>query len=357
VLYVFQGNAANDGATPGAGLIVDSTGNLFGTTAYGGTGGCVILGTKMGCGVVYEMTPPQTKGGKWTETILYNFQGVKDGDFPVGNLTFDNAGNLYGATQYGGGYGSCNAPYFQYCGTIFKLSAPKTKHGRWKESVLYSFKSGSDGANPNGGLMFDSSGAIYGTTYLGGYNCPHNSGQGCGTVFELKPPSKEAPTWTERLIHVFKGGSDGEHPLAGTILGADGRLYGTTFSGGTVFSLAPPSKKSGRWKETILYTFEGGNGDIDPQDSLLFDSKGDLWGTASYGGQTSGEVFELTPPRRNGGAWTFHVVYGFPGPPDGAIPAASLIFDKHGNLCSTTTQGGTGTTCSFGCGTVFELSP
>ena len=99
---------------------------------------------------MYEVSPPKAKGGAWTETVLHSFQGGKDGYLPVGNLTFDKAGNLYGATYYGGGYGSCNSPYYQYCGTIFQLSPPKTEGGKWKEKVLYSFKGVTDGANPNG---------------------------------------------------------------------------------------------------------------------------------------------------------------------------------------------------------------
>ena len=93
-------------------MIFDPAGNLYGTTAYGGSGNCV-LGGKVGCGTVYRMQPPQAKGGAWTEKILYNFKGGKDGQLPEGDLVFDSAGNLYGATQYGGGYGSCNAPFYR----------------------------------------------------------------------------------------------------------------------------------------------------------------------------------------------------------------------------------------------------
>jgi len=128
----------------------------------------------VGCGVVYELSPPAQKGGQWTHRVLYNFKGEKDGQIPHGDLTLDEAGSLYGATLYGGGYGSCNAPYFQYCGTVFKLSPPKQKGGNWTEKILRSFKGGTaekefgDGANPNGGLVLDSAGAVCGTTYYGG---------------------------------------------------------------------------------------------------------------------------------------------------------------------------------------------
>ncbi len=191
ILYTFQGKPVNDGQIPSSGLLIDKMGNLYGVTAYGGAGNCILLGILSGCGIVYELSPPAQKGGAWTETILYSFQGGTDGDLPFGDLTWDANGNLYGATQYGGGYGSCNAPFFQYCGTIFKLSAPATQGGAWTEQVLYSFKGGTDGANPNGGLIFDPKGKMYGTTSWGGSttNCVYTGFVGCGTVFRLKPSS------------------------------------------------------------------------------------------------------------------------------------------------------------------------
>ncbi len=139
ILYQFQGKPANDGESPAGGVIIDSAGNLYGTTAYGGTGDCVLLGVSAGCGIVYELSPPQQKGGQWTETILYSFQSGNDGYFPWGDLTFDAKGNLYGATQYGGGKGTSCDPYFQYCGTVFEMSPPKKKGGSWTEKVLHSF--------------------------------------------------------------------------------------------------------------------------------------------------------------------------------------------------------------------------
>jgi len=352
VLHAFTGNSDGDGNVPVGGLIIDKSGNLYGTTGYGGTGDCVVLETKVGCGIVYEMTPPQTKGGAWTETVLYSFQGDKDGYLPVGALTFDGVGNLYGATEYGGGYGSCNSPYYQYCGTVFKLSVPKTKDGKWEEKVLYSFKSGTDGANPNGGLVFDNKGAIYGTTYAGGnQGCKYDASVGCGTAFELEPPADKGSLWKEAVLQRFS--ADEGNPWAGMIFDGEGYLYGTTLS--TVFRLAPPSKKSDRWKETILYTFDSDA--YGPQGALIFDQAGNLYGTTYSGNTFSGTVFRLKPPNRDGGAWTFGILYGFTGSPDGAQPAASLVFDKHGDMYSTTQKGGTGSCSFYGCGTVFEVNP
>ena len=155
VLYTFKGAKHDDGDAPAGGLVIDSQGNLYGTTADGGTGDCVLLGIKGGCGTVYELSPPTGKGGEWTEKILYSFPTAKQGYLPRGDLVFDGAGNLYGATQFGGGKGTTCDPYYQYCGAVFELSPPKTKHGKWTEKVLHGFAGGTDGANPNGGLVLD----------------------------------------------------------------------------------------------------------------------------------------------------------------------------------------------------------
>jgi hypothetical protein len=146
VLYVFKGAKFGDGDLPAGGLVIDSQGNLYGTTAYGGTGNCLLEGSPGGgCGAVYELSPPAQKGGAWTETILYSFPTAVQGYLPQGDLVFDGDGNLYGATDFGGGYGtSCN-PYYQYCGAIFELSPPQQKGGGWTETVLYGFKGTSQG--------------------------------------------------------------------------------------------------------------------------------------------------------------------------------------------------------------------
>jgi len=354
VLYVFQGNSQGDGASPEGGLVIDSAGNLYGTTAYGGTGNCVLLGSSVGCGTVYELSPPKQKGGPWTESVLYSFPTPKQGYFPHGDLVFDGAGNLYGATMFGGGFGTTCNPYYKYCGAVFELSPPKTKGGKWTEKVLYGFKGISngkqigDGANPNGGLVLDGTGAVYGTTFIGGYNCPHNSGQGCGTAFKLAPPTMKSGACTETVLHRFELGE--ANPSAGMTFDGGGYLYGTTV--GMVFKLASPTTKSGRWKETILSTFNNDEA-YGPGGALVFDTAGNLYGTTQYAKTSSGTVFRLKPPSRDGGIWTFAILYGFTGSPDGAFPGAKLIFDKHGNLYSTTAAGGT----SSGYGTVFEVWP
>jgi hypothetical protein len=360
-LYVFQGNTKGDGATPEGGLVIDSAGNLYGTTAYGGTGNCVLLGIWVGCGTVYELTPPKQKGGAWTETVLYSFPTAKQGYFPWGSLVFDGAGNLYGATQFGGGEGTTCNSYFQYCGAVFELSPPKTKGSKWTEKVLYGFKNGKDGANPNGGLVLDGKGTIYGTTFGGGNENGTCGTVGCGTAFKLSPPTKKGAAWTEEILHRFTDGNDGAQPGAGVIIGDKGSLYGGAEGGakggGVVFRLAATT--GGRWKETVLYAFTAAPyGGYDPT-AALFDKSGNLYGTTNVGpGEArDGSVFRLKPPSGKGSKWTFDVLYGFTGSPDGSQPAAQLIFGGNGRLYGTTQLGGTGTSCSGYCGTVFEVKP
>jgi hypothetical protein len=367
VLYVFKGHDQNDGSSPTGTLIADSAGNLYGVTGYGGSGPCVLFGTATGCGTVYELSPPKQKGGAWTETVLYNFQGGKDGDLPSGTLVFDTAGNLYGVTLFGGGKGtSCDIFYGGTCGTVFKLSAPKQKGGKWTEKVLHSFsgiatgKQNGDGAVPNGGLVLDRTGMIYGTTYNGGYNCPHDSNQGCGTVFGLKRPTKKGESWTERLIHVFKDGADGTQPNTGVLLGTDDSLYGGAGggagSGGIIFRFAAAT--DGRWTETVLHTFNTVTYGYGPS-VTLFDSCGDLCGTTfAFPDSHSGSVFCLKRPSETHKAWTLTYLYKFTGYPNGIGPTAYLTRDSMGYLYGTTEKGGTGKGCgSYGCGMAFELKP
>ncbi len=366
VLHIFKGNG--DGNTPAGSVIIDSAGNLYGTTGYGGTGNCVLLGTKVGCGTVYELSLPTQKGGPWTETVLYSFPTAKQGYLPNGNLVFDSAGDLYGATMFGGGYGTSCDPFYQYCGAVFELSPPTKTGGSWTEKVLHGFngmKAGSsigDGANPNGGLVLDDKGAIYGTTTRGGYNCPHNSGQGCGTAFKLTPPAKNGGNWTETVLHRFRRDTlDGGYPQAGVIMATKGLLCGTTLNGGpgsngTVFCLKPGPEGAGSWDETILYGFDGQNEyGGDPVGGLTTDSRGAFYGTTNaFGAYFGGTVFKLTP---KGAKWEISLVYSFAGPPDAEFPASEIALDKFGNIYGTSQAGGKGQSCQSGCGTAFEVSP
>jgi hypothetical protein len=366
VLHIFKGNASGDGNTPVGSVIIDTAGNLYGTTGYGGTGNCVLLGDKVGCGTVYELSPPTQKGGAWTETVLYSFPTPKQGYLPNGNLVFDKAGNLYGATMFGGGYGTTCDPYYQYCGTAFELSPPKKQGGAWTEKLLHGFRGGTDGANPNGGLVFDGKGAIYGTTYSGGsQNCKYESEIGCGVTFELRPPTKKGENWSEKVLYRFdRTNSDGGNPMSGLVYGTNGRLYGTTLNGGPegggiAFCLTPPHKESEPWSEKVLHGFGDNVFGYDLEGPLVFDASGNLYGAANTGSGSAayGNVFQLKP-NRTGDKWGLGVVYDFAGVPDGGNPAAGLIFDGSRILYGTTQSGGSGTDCgSRGCGTVFQVSP
>jgi hypothetical protein len=359
LIYVFKGKNSNDGETPDGGVIFDKAGNLYGTTSYGGTGDCVLLGIKVGCGVVYKLTPPKQKGGAWTESVIYSFKGGKDGYLPNGDLTFDVAGNLYGATEFGGGKGTWCDPYYQYCGTVFELSPPKTKGGRWSEQILHSFAAGSDGYNPNGGLLVDNKGAVYGTTPLGG-NQLCNLGQyqvGCGIAFKLVPPGRVGGAWTEKIVHVFTDGKDGAGPNGGLIFDTKEAIYGTAGGGGSgngrgvVFRFT--QSRNGQWNEMALYSFQGSDG-WGPSGPVTFDALGNVYGTTNSGGaHFRGTFFRLKP---TGSKWAFDLVYSFMGSPDPAFPAARVIVDKAGDHFYSTTQGGgTGQACQSGCGTVFEV--
>ena len=361
LLYVFKGRANKDGQTPEGSVAIDKGGNLYGTTGYGGTGPCTLLGSPVGCGTVYELSPPAKQGDPWTETVLYSFQGNKDGYVPSGDLVFDRDGNLHGVTLFGGGKGTnCGDDLYPNCGTVWRLSPPKTKGGAWKEKVLHRFAGVPDGAWPNGGLVLDSIGAVYGTTFHGGYNCPHNSNVGCGTVFQLTPPTKKGGVWTERRIHIFKNGNDGAGPSPGLSFGRDGALYGGAGGGakggGVIYQLA--AALDGQWMETVVYEFSSNTDGYAPSVSF-FNSKGILYGTTNeVPDRAAGSIFRLDPLQGNRTAWVLTELYDFTGFADGAFPFPQLAVDGSGRIYGATFEGGTSNNCSFqGCGNVFEIKP
>jgi uncharacterized repeat protein (TIGR03803 family) len=284
-------------------------------------------------------------GGDWTETLLHSFNN-NDGNNPAGTLIFDAAGNLFGTTAQGGAHGG---------GVVFELSP--SAGGVWTESVLHAFGNGHDGFHPLAGLTSDGAGNLYGTTMAGGEYA-------FGTVFELSPSA--GGSWTEKVLHSFGNGSDGQAPISGVILDAAGNLYGTTNGGsgttlyGTVFELAPAT--GGPWPEKILHAFKNNGKDgMEPVGSLIFDAAGNLYGTTEIGGscescfEAAGTVFMLTP--KADGGWREEILHNFnPNGVDGQTPNAGLIFDSAGNLYSTTSAGGAHGTPGYG-GIVFELKP
>jgi uncharacterized repeat protein (TIGR03803 family) len=273
ILHNFNPNNGKDGDGPYAGLILDGSGNLYGTTA----GGAIENGT------VFEVSPKA--GGGWAEKILRNFDN--DGSSlskPYAGLILDGTGNLYGTTAFGGVYGR---------GAVFELSP--AGGGEWTETLLHSFDDVSkEGGEPYASLILDGAGDLYGTTLYGG---AYNS----GAVFELMPAG--GGNWTETVLHSFnKNGPDGHYPNAGLIFDAAGNLYGTTTDGGAsndgiVFELTPAG--GGVWTETALYIFKqrrNGKDGIFPYSGLVFDTVGNLYGTTYQGGTDGlGTVFEITP--------------------------------------------------------------
>lgn len=330
-----------DGTTPVGPMLYDRAGNLYGVTYYGGSAGF---------GVVFKLSPPTISGGKWTETVLHSFAGGTDGAAPSRGLTFDHAGNIYGST-FGGG----NCQYS--CGTIFELSPPALGGGAWTEKVLLRFRGPNfgDGGAPNGGLIFDRSGNLYGTAGVGGLtSCSINPGP-CGVAFELSPPSSPGNPWTEKVLYTFTGVPDGAFPAGGLVVDLNGNLYGTTEEGGsgkctdgegntigcgTAYQL---KLAGGLWKESIIYDFHPA--ESDPRSDMIFDGAGALYGTTDY------DVYRLQPPA-TGGLWNERLLYRFPEGISGSITESDLIFDGTGNLYGTTTASGL-----TGFGTVYELSP
>jgi uncharacterized repeat protein (TIGR03803 family) len=351
VLYSFcaqGGTACTDGAQPEAGLIIDGSGNLYGTTLLGGA---------YGDGTVFKLTP---NGSGWTETVIYSFcpggYPCPDGALPqYAGVIMDQAGHLYGAASNGGDHKE---------GVVFRL-APSGSG--WTESVLYSFcaqggTACTDGAFPEASPIMDGAGNLYGTTASGG-------SFGYGTVYKVSPTSNG---WTETVLYSFcaQGGSactDGAFPQGGLTMDSAGNLYGTAGIGGNhkqgaVYRLTP---NGSGWTQTVLYSFcaQGGSACTDgeaPRAGLIMDPAGNLYGTTSFGGDhNSGVVFKLAP---SGSGWTETVLYSFCAQSscaDGAAPLAPPIMDGAGNLYGTTYFGGNyncGTNNAGPCGTVFQLS-
>lgn len=319
-LFVFSEKSS--GLTPN-GLIFDAKKvNLYGTTQTGGANNR---------GTVFELSP--SGGGTWKETVLYSFAATgSDGNAPQAGVIFDSFGNLYGTTESGGTDNQ---------GVVFELS-PQSG-GTWTESVLYSFlANGSDGESPRSTLVFDANGSLYGTTHGGG------SSLGQGTVFQLSLGGYGI--WSEHVLHTFgiEHTTDAADPVGGLVIDKAGNLYGATAGGGVhsngaVYKLSPASE--GGWTETLIYSFNGSGSSKDgiaPESGVVFDAKGNLFGTTYNGGtyNSEGTIYELIP---SGGSWTEKVLYSFDDRAmnDGYNPVTNLTLDAHANLYGVCTQGGT----------------
>jgi uncharacterized repeat protein (TIGR03803 family) len=319
-IYQFPGDfdTCPDGGNPAATMLIDASGNLYGTTIRGGVyDSC---DESICTGAVFKLTPPSSPGGQWTESLPWSFGGYgTDGLNPFGGLVMDHAGSLYGTTAGGGIHGY---------GTVFRLRPPATTGGSWTESKLWNFAGAPDGAYPSAGLTLGTDGALYGTTQAGG-------------AFGTNP------------LKIFR---------FDTLL--DFEVIGV---GGTVFKLIPPSTPGGSWSESVLWSFGDG---LNPLGQLLLDSQGNLYGTTQAGGlynaasptsrfiDVGGTVFKLSPPATGAGTWTESTLWNFGSGSDGLSPIAGLLADSFGNFFGTTLFGGAfpGASYPYYAGTVFEVS-
>lgn len=330
-LHTFLGGT--DGSNPGGRVIIGPDGSLYGTTSEGGS---------QGYGTVFRLRPPlnacKAALCPWAETILHAFAG-SDGNGPVGDLVFDVAGNLYGATLQGG-------EQYNDKGVVYELTP---SDGGWMERVLYNFPLYTL-HNPRAGVTLDKAGNLYGTVEESGFQ------GGYGAVFQLTPSGS---SWSENTLYVFQGGSDGATPYTGLIFDDAGNLFGATTTsgangGGTVFELM---SSNGGWAFSVLYGFAGVCCFLDgPQANLAMDEAGNLYGTTfADGAYGLGNVFKLSP---GPSGWSYTSLHDFTGLPDGANPKSNVVFDANGNLYGTTSAGGGRTDiCDGGCGTIWRITP
>jgi uncharacterized repeat protein (TIGR03803 family) len=332
VLYAFHGGS--DGMNPSGGLIRDQSGNLYGTTSFGGGGVAPQCGA--GCGTVFKIAPDTT------ETVLYAFTGGSDGSSPSGKLNLGSKGILYGTAQLGG---FISADCSLGCGTVWKL----TKGGAFSVRHTFEQTNSNDGYNPTGGMLEAPGGIYYGTTQLGGGHSGCSTT--CGTLYKI------AKNGTESLVYVFGDqiGSGGAVPLSPPVIDSTGNLYGATSQGGGGNNYGNIYKITPGGIESQLFAFHGTDGSY-PSSQLLMDSDGNLFGEAEDGGNKAcfgglygcGTVFKLAP---NG---TFTVLYTFTGGVDGGRPIGGLSMDYNGNLYGATTTGGD---ANCNCGVVFKVAP
>lgn len=382
VIFQFNSNQALNPSTP---VISDSAGNFYGTVG-GGIGNCA---------KVYELSP--SSNGTYTEIVLYSFQNcTSTGLYPVGALSFDKNGNLYGAeasdfddgvgqiyepAKGSGGvwtysvihtfgpnegspfgdfawdaagnlYGATNAPFTTFDGEVFKLS-PQS-NGGWKESVLYQFPSPSGIGSTVGSVILDSQGNLYGATFFG------NGGYGSSTrggIYELSPQS--GTRWKLTLLYNFTTANTSQLPNSRLTFDSSGNLYGTTIAArnsfyGTVFEVSPGS--GGTWTEKTLHGFSSGNDGGATTGNLVFDASGNLYGVTYNGGNgcsknLCGVVYKLTP--QSGGGYKESIEHPFESAGDGSVPESGLFLDSSGNLYGTTYHGGS----RYGYGTVYQITP
>ena len=393
-IYSFQGES--DGFSP-QNLVFGAYGFLYGTTNQGGNSRNCFLG----CGTVFQLKPGRS-GGPWVKTTIHQFAANgADGYNPTPTLIADSHGNLFGTTYFGG---SSNA------GTVYELSPPTARGGRWKETFLYQFNFNNHGvagytpgalipdgqgdffgttygggkydggtiieltsnggswnetvlhsfdrqANddpPNGSLTFDRYGNLYGTRAGMFGVCNFDNPVFCGVLYQFHKPYKLGGPWIYNVLHRFEGSADGWFPNLTLLIDPTfGYVFGTASQGGSVgwgavFEFVPPPPGSHDWAEYFPHGFGQQSGDgLTPLGSVTFGPSGKLFGsTSAVSGSGNGSVYELDPPSLNGGSWTETVLTNFPDLSQGSEPNGDLVWGKDGALYGTTIQGGTGN-CTF----------
>jgi uncharacterized repeat protein (TIGR03803 family) len=331
-LYSFSGN--NDGYAPQSPLTIGPDGTLFGTTSGGGTARV---------GTVFNLRPPSNPCHGviclWRETVIHNFTGSPDGANPgYGAAVFDAAGNLYNTTTHGG---------VNDHGVAYQLTR---SGGGWTENIIFDFQPGTSGFQPYGGLIFDSSGVLYGSASM--------AGGGNGTVYAI---FRTSSGWGLNILYTFPQGqqtSKGANPGSTLAFDSAGNLYGTTMYGGTngagaVYQL---TQSGGVWTEPFAYGLTGSAGS-GPVAGVAIDSTGNLYGTTQRGGAFGlGNVFKLTPVVDG---WVYTDLHDFTGGSDGWLPVAGVLLDANGKIYGTATYGGSlqGNCFNAGCGVVWEITP
>ena len=296
VLHRFSdvGDRFKDGYFLLGGMVVDKSGALIGTTNAGGSTSNHCSDKVAGCGVVFRLTPPTGDETEWTETVLYTFgDNPNDAEKPDAAIVMDANGAIYGTTQFGGPH---------VAGTVWKLTPPAEGQSSWTESIVHGF-SGPDGFRPFGPVLIDAKGAIYGNTIQGGPDA--NCAAGiftCGVTYKLTPPRKGQTEYKATVLHEFGNAGDGASPDFGLVADASGNLFGTTGNGpgnngvlGTVFELSPPTGGGKTWTEKVLHRFTGGSDGQTPSGGLVL-SDGALFGMAEAGGDfLGGTLFMIKP--------------------------------------------------------------
>jgi uncharacterized repeat protein (TIGR03803 family) len=315
-LYDFK----SEEGQPGWGIIHGSDGSLFVNASY-----AQVMDGPCGSALELDRSKTPANRARLVSTLLHTY--VKGGDgCPTGNLLRDSSGNLFGVTQDGGANG---------WGSVFELSAGKSG---WTETILYSFRGQEDGGAPYSELISDDAGNLYGTASASSVNF--------GTVFELSPGKGG---WTYNVLYAFAGGADRGQPVAALTFGKSGKLYGATTSfgangGGTIFRLAPGDKG---WKYKVLYSLSGSDG---PVAALALSKTGTIYGTNFMDGAAGyGSVFSLAPSGKN---WTYSDLHDFTGGADGGYPGGGVVFDSTGNLYGTAVLGG-----ANGAGVLYKVTP